>query len=285
MIIKLDLQFFNDDVDYVDIPNFKNKREEKRWKRNWKRNAKRYNRSLKLSSLYSKARNSSDKLRVKAGLKYDKFKNDSKKFLSKKNNRSLVYRLFGLVSAILFAVLAFGDGTLKFIESYKATIHSDNYSYNNGDITFYNYDWEFKLKQLSNFAPMFSIDSGKDSELSPTFYKDSLTRLYSNGDIIYDGNWSISDFSIDDEFVNRVYSYRYKFRGNSQTIRVIDFFSVSDGKIIISNSTAYDKWVNQYNQRADASLGGFGESTLILLNLPVNLTYNMYCLFDFILRW
>lgn len=217
-------------------------------------------------------------------------KSKSQEFFSKKSNWHLIFRLFGFTFAFMFAVLSLGDGTLRFIESYKTTIHNENYAFNDGDITFYNYDWEFKIKQLQNFAPMFTInDDYENQNLSPQFYYDSLKRLYNSGDILYDGSWSLSSTGLENDFAKKIYYYRYKFRGNSNPFPVRDIFEVVDGEVIIYQDKLFDKWTNQYEQRALFEDTAFSKyvlgSTLVVLNLPTNFTYNLLCVFDLILRW
>lgn len=225
------------------------------------------------------------------------------KFFKSPTKSSFIYRVGSATLILLFLSTSFYNGRFTFLNGSEVTFENEHI-YESGEITFYNYDFTFKLKQLSRLKPVLtprSITSNDNLhsvvEINPDDYYDEFTRLVNDGAIyfsLYNLNnelrlmWSLNVDYYDIDYASYIYNYKFYsnalqeyFGGNFAR----DYFVYDFDNNQVVKVDSFSKWVKQYEKRLyDDGITIFG-STLALLTLPERLTYNIYVIGDFIFRW
>lgn len=224
---------------------------------------------------------------------------EKRRFFKNPTPSTFVYRVCVGTMIILFLSTTFYNGRFTFLNGSELTLENEHI-YNTGEITFYNYDFQFKLKQLSRLKPVLTprsltSDNNLHSvvEMNPEDYQIEFTELVNDGAIYYTGTgtqnkyyWSLNNDYEDFDYAYYIYNYKFYsnalneyFGGNNAR----DYFLFYNNQVVRAND--YDRWVKQYEKRLLDDGITFWGSTLALLTLPERLTYNIYVIGDFILRW
>lgn len=226
-------------------------------------------------------------------------KDDKPRFFKNPTPSTLVYRLGSFTLILLFLSTTFYNGRFTFLNGSELTLENEHI-YNTGEITFYNYDFTFKLKQLSRLKPVLTprsltSDSNLHSiiEMDPYDYYSEFKFLVEDGAIYYTGvgtqsnyYWDLNIDYYDFEYAYYIYNYRFYSNALSEYLGGVVarqyFLDYNNG---VALAPSFDKWVKDYEKRKYDDGITFWGSTLALLTLPERLTYNIYVIGDFILRW
>lgn len=188
--------------------------------------------------------------------------------------------------------ISFNERAFYNFLNYQTTIKNDIYS-----DEYYYYDWRFKLKQLSNFRPLFDasalLDEYNGKEYTKLNYQSTLQDYYSNGYVTYNGsiapnyiNWFPTDLGEqvvgDKELRNFLRAVAY-WRGISPVYASSCFTLEND---VVVPSFWYQAWNEDDNaETINSKFNDYLDGIIGFLYSPINLTYNVYVFFDFILRW
>lgn len=212
--------------------------------------------------------------------------------------------LLGFMVAIFFGGLTNG-----FIQAHSETVVyrdvngvvSDEVSY---DV--FDYDYTFKLQQLSKMRNIFSIhpyqNDNQDLLLS---YRDTLTNYYNDGLLRYTGSNTIAgisqqwesnikywgaNVSIDDSrFTEIVDLLNTQFTDGTKYYYACNMFGINDGQIVVSNPREYTKNFTIDKYDGVGFLQGLENVGRILFVYPmtiiINLGWDLGVAYNFIFNW
>lgn len=189
--------------------------------------------------------------------------------------------------------ISFNERAFYNFLNYQTTIKNDIYSDD-----FYYYDWRFKLNQLSNFRPLFDasalLDEYNGKEFNKENYQSTLQDYYSYGYVSYNGsispnsiNWFPTDLGIDvignKELRNFIRSVAY-WRAPLSPVYASSCFTIENG--VVTPNIWYSGWnTNDNAETINSKFNDYLDGVIGFLYSPINLTYNVFVFFDFILRW